>query len=273
MDDTPRLPTDEEIELARRPGGQPRRAVLAAALSVGLLLTGGAVTGFALEHHTSKHQALSPAQVTRIANSTPPPTAGSNQQLKASDAELMGLTTLHGRRAPGFTLVDQNGRQVSLSALESRPVVLTFFDPMCTDVCPLLAQELVDAAHDLGPRSEDVSFVAVNVNPAHTSIADVARFTDEHGLKAVPHFYFLTGSPSQLGPIWKTYGVQVELNPKTGTVVHSSVMYFLYTGGAMRYQATPFANERANGTGWLPPATIAQWGNGIARYSRALLDH
>lgn len=40
-------------------------------------------------------------------------------------------------------------------------------------------------------------------------------------------------------------------------------------GGAERYEATPYANMRPNGAGWLPAITISQWGRGIAQFAEA----
>src|SRR6202012_5969118 len=43
-----------------------------------------------------------------------------------------------GRRAaPSFELRDQNGRPVSLAAYRGRPVIVTFVDPLCRNLCPL----------------------------------------------------------------------------------------------------------------------------------------
>jgi protein SCO1 len=54
------------------------------------------------------------------------------------------------RPALGFTLTDQDGRTLALSALRSKVVVLEFMDPHCTDICPIVSQEYVDAYRDLG---------------------------------------------------------------------------------------------------------------------------
>jgi cytochrome oxidase Cu insertion factor (SCO1/SenC/PrrC family) len=245
-------------------GSPPRRVVALSAAVVAALLILGAAAGFGLGH-AGKGPLRSPQSSPAASG------GGSNRVLRASDAELMGLTRLGGQRAPGFSLVDQEGRRVSLASLERRAVVLNFFDSECTDVCPLVSEELVDAARDLGPAAADVTFVAVNVDAAHASVADVARFSAEHGLSALPHWYFLTGPPSRLRAVWNAYGEKVQVDPRTKSVLHSSIMDFLAPGGALRYQATPFANERPDGTGWLPAGTLAQWGQGIARYSAAVM--
>lgn len=186
-------------------------------------------------------------------------------------ANLMQLSPLPPHPAPGFRLVDQSGRAVSLQALRGHPVVLNFFDDMCTDVCPLVAQEMLNAAHDLGARAaRDVSFVAVNVNAAHAGTRWVQAFTKEHGLGALPHWYFLTGTAAQLRPVWQAYDVSVQVDPKTRIVYHTDAMYFIGSHGVERWLAVPLAQLRANGAGYLPPADLAAWGRGIAARVRAL---
>ena len=46
------------------------------------------------------------------------------------------------RRAPGFSLRDQDGKPVSLAAFRNRPVIVTFLDPLCRNLCPLEAKIL-----------------------------------------------------------------------------------------------------------------------------------
>jgi cytochrome oxidase Cu insertion factor (SCO1/SenC/PrrC family) len=184
----------------------------------------------------------------------------------------MGITALGERPAPAFRLTDQSGATVTLSQIDQHPIVLAFFDTTCIDVCPLLAQEFLGAAKQLGPLAGDVSFVAVNVGVAHSSTADVEAFTTAHGLGALPHWYFLTGTPSQLRPVWSSYGVTVEVDPVTGGVLHTSILDFLSPGGRLAYQAVPFANQLPNGTGSLPAAVIEQWEKGIASYAAKTMN-
>lgn len=68
--------------------------------------------------------------------------------------------------APNFQLEDQEGRQVALSDLRGKVVVLTFLYTHCPDVCPLIAEHLKTASSQLGAAMNQVAFVAVSVDPA-----------------------------------------------------------------------------------------------------------
>lgn len=181
-------------------------------------------------------------------------------------AQMMNLSPVPERAAPGFTLTDQHGRPVSLASFRGKTVLLGFFDPHCTQVCPVVAQELIAAEHDLGPRAADVAFVGVNVNPHAESVAAVRQFTAVHGLTRLPDWHFLTGPTRQLARVWDAYGIQVELPASSSQTVHGAYLFFINPLGYERFIAAPFASQRRDGTGYLPAGTVTRWGQGIARY-------
>jgi cytochrome oxidase Cu insertion factor (SCO1/SenC/PrrC family) len=182
-------------------------------------------------------------------------------------AQLMNLSPLANSAAPPISLTDQRGHRVRLEDFRGKVVVLAFIDSRCTEVCPIIAQELIGANHDLGKQmARNVVFVGVNVNPRAESTVDVARFTNAHGLGTLPNWYFLTGSTKTLARVWKAYGIQVELPANASQTVHADYLYFLNPLGRERFLAAPYANQRRNGTGFLSKDIVAQWSQGIALY-------
>lgn len=176
--------------------------------------------------------------------------------------QTMSLTKLNHpvKAAPDFTLIDQNGEQISLSSLHGKVVALEFMDPVCMDICPIISQEFVNADQLLGQNKQGVVFLAVNVNQFHESPSDVMKFSREHGLTKLPNWHFLTGSTSQLKAVWAAYGVSVVPN-LTGDVQHSSILYFVDRHGNEAYAANP-TNQKS---------LIPQWGQGIAAVAKTLL--
>ena len=106
---------------------------------------------------------------------------------------------------PDFTLHDQNGRTVSLSAERGKLVLLTFLYTHCKDVCPLTAQNLSGAVRLLGPERDAVRVLAVSVDPRGDTPKAVRHFVRVHRL--VRQFHYLTGSKTQLARIWRDYSV------------------------------------------------------------------
>ena len=179
-------------------------------------------------------------------------------------ADLMGLSQVPARLAPGFQLTDQDGRSLPLSRFRGKVVVLEFMDPHCRDICPIVSQEFIDAYHDLGRAAGDVVFAAVNVNLYHARVLDVRAFSAEHQLTTIPGWHFFTGPPAALRAVWRDYGIQVEAPSPDADVVHTSTIYFIAPDGTERYVAAPMDDKTQSGTAYLPSGQLADWGRGIA---------
>lgn len=197
--------------------------------------------------------------------------SGLPPDVPTSVANEMALSSLPGSRAPGFTLVDQAGRTRSLQGFRGRVVVLGFMDPHCTDVCPIVSQELVDAYRDLGTTARHVVFLGVNVNEYFAGVPSVAGFSRAHRLDSIPSWHFLTGPASELRPVWHHYGVTVEAPNPQADIVHTSILYFIGPDGRERYVAAPQVDHHHNGDAFLPGTTLRTWGQGIALVSKSLL--
>lgn len=190
--------------------------------------------------------------------------------VSTSLASLMGLSPVPPKNAPGFAFVDQHGSTVSLASLRGRSVVLEFMDPHCTDICPLVSQEFVNAYHDLGPAAAGVVFLAINVNRYHVGVSDVAGFSQAHRLNDIPSWHFLTGTVPALQASWNAYAIAVGDSGPTADVVHTDTVLFIDPAGRERFIAAPVADHTASGTAYLPTADLVAWGSGIALVARSL---
>jgi cytochrome oxidase Cu insertion factor (SCO1/SenC/PrrC family) len=138
--------------------------------------------------------------------------------------------------APGFTLTDQYGRQVSLASLHGKVVLLTFLDPVCVTDCPLIAQEFREAGLELGSDRSRVALVAVNLNPLYSAVSYLRAFDHEEQLTAIPNWLYLTGTPGQLQPVWKNYGIYSETLPAGSMLGHSDAAYVIGPNGRLRQE-------------------------------------
>jgi cytochrome oxidase Cu insertion factor (SCO1/SenC/PrrC family) len=204
----------------------------------------------------------------RAASSLRP--SGIPANVSTSLADLMQLSPLPHQPAPGFTLTDQAGRTLSLSDLRGKVVVLEFMDPHCTDICPIVSQEFVDAYHDLGPAAGKVVFAAVNVNQYYESVANVAAFSREHALTSIPGWHFFTGPTASLRTIWRDYNIDVQAPNPNADIIHTSAIYFIDARGRAAFLASPQVDHTAKGAAYLPAGQLADWGRGIALIARHL---
>jgi cytochrome oxidase Cu insertion factor (SCO1/SenC/PrrC family) len=146
---------------------------------------------------------------------------------------IEGSSTPMDIPAPGFALTDQNGRPVSLASLRGKVVLMTFLDPVCTTDCPIIGQEFRQAGAMLGSRS-NVELVAIVANPTYRSTAFTQAFDRQEGLDTVPNWLFLTGSLSQLSPIWRQYGVTVQNLPAGAMSAHNDLAVIIDRSGHIR---------------------------------------
>ena len=126
----------------------------------------------------------------------------------STPSAFRGTPTLRAGVATDFSLVDQHGSSVRLSAQRGRVVVLTFLYTSCPDVCPITAAKLGAASRLLGPLASRVRILAVSVDPTNDTPRNVRRFITRLRLPA--EFHYLTGTRAQLAPVWQSYNVLVE---------------------------------------------------------------
>ncbi len=136
--------------------------------------------------------------------------------------------------APGFTLTDQHGHQVSLASLRGKTVLLSFLDPVCLTDCPVEAQEFREAGIQLGSDDSKVELVAVNLNPVYNTTAYTQAFDREQRLTGVRNWLYLTGSPAQLLSVWRQYGIASQAQPAGAMIGHSDAAFVIGPDGRLR---------------------------------------
>jgi cytochrome oxidase Cu insertion factor (SCO1/SenC/PrrC family) len=208
--------------------------------------------------------------IVRQQDTASPRPSGIPANIPTSLANEMLLTPLPRQQAPRFTLTDQAGRTMGLSALRGKVVVLQFMDPHCTDICPIVSQEFVDAYHHLGPAAARVAFIAINVNQYHKSVADMSAYSRQEGLNTIPGWHFFTGSVPALKNVWRDYNIAVQAPNPDADIIHTSAVYFIDPQGREAFLASPMVDHTKKGTAYLPAKKISQWARGIALIARNL---
>lgn len=196
--------------------------------------------------------------------------SGIPEVISDSTVNMMELNALPHKAAPGFTFTDQNGRTMSLSDFRGKVVVLEFLDPHCTDICPIVSREFVDAYHDLGAKAGNVVFLGINVNQYHAGVTDVLAFSKEQQLTTIPDWHYFTGPTPALQAAWSDYHIWVQAPNPDADIVHTSAVYFIAPDGTERYLASPQVDHNASGSSYLPTDQINAWGHGIADLASTL---
>ena len=164
----------------------------------------------------------SPAQVSDASTVTPPPFSWHAGQ----------------RPAPNFLLRDQRGRPVSLAAYRGRPVIVTFVDPLCRNLCPLEAHVLNETVSQM-PAAQRPTILAVSVDVYANARANLLQDVGKWHL--VPQWHWAVGSGSRLAAVWKRYSIGVSVTTKR--IAGTTIKYILHTEAAYVIDAT--GHERA----------------------------
>ncbi|GAC1319238.1 MAG: hypothetical protein NVS2B16_02620 [Chloroflexota bacterium] len=139
---------------------------------------------------------------------------------------LLG-TIVPSRSAPDFRLLDQFRRPESLRQWRGHPVVLTFTQATCTQLCPVAAETIQRTIAEVGPKGQRVAVLAISVDPEHDTPTAIRHFLRQH--RALQRWHYLTGTRAQLRPIWDAYHLYVapaNASPREAQA-HTSATYLI----------------------------------------------
>jgi cytochrome oxidase Cu insertion factor (SCO1/SenC/PrrC family) len=148
----------------------------------------------------------------------------------AANPNLDPGSSLGGIPSPGFSLTNQFGQRISLSAFRGKVVILAFTDSQCTTVCPLTTQSMLAAKDLLGRAGDQVQLLGIDASPAAINVSDVLAYSRSHGM--VNQWDFLTGTLPELKAVWKHYGVEVQITQ--GQVDHTPALFVIDPQGRER---------------------------------------
>ncbi len=148
------------------------------------------------------------------------------------------LSWAAGRRsAPQFVLRDQDGDRVSPAQFKGRPVIVTFVDPLCRNLCPLEAHLLNQVVASM-PVARRPVILAVSVDVYADSQADLMQ--DEHRWELVPQWHWAVGRPAELASVWRRYQIAVQVvrkrigSIKINYITHTEAAYVIDASGHER---------------------------------------
>jgi len=133
--------------------------------------------------------------------------------------------------APPFTLLDQDGAAVSLASAKGHVVLLTFMDPQCTLLCPVMGRD-IGALEKKLPASIQPELLIVSVAAGRTQ-ADVDKFmaTETPGWRSGWH-WLLGPDEAALKLTWAHWHIAVI--PTAGDINHDAVLNIIDPSGNLR---------------------------------------
>lgn len=139
--------------------------------------------------------------------------------------------------APGFSLLGQNGGPISLRQFRGRPVIVTFIDPLCRNLCPLEAKTLDRVVAQL-PAAQRPAILAVSTNQWADARKNLVLDRTKWSLPS--DWHWAVGAPAALARVWKAYAIGVSVATKTiagikvHRITHTEAAYLVDPGGYQR---------------------------------------
>jgi len=137
-----------------------------------------------------------------------------------------------------FSLVDQNGNNVTDSDLKGKWQLVFFGYTHCPDVCPTALNDLSLALDQLGAKKSEVGIVFISVDPARDTPDVLKSYVESFGgpIEA------LTGPPDAVAEAAKDYKVFYAKHPRADggyDMDHSALIYVMDPQGRFTAAFTP----------------------------------
>ena len=137
--------------------------------------------------------------------------------------------------APDFSLIAQDGRQVTFQSLRGKVVAVNFFFTGCTDVCSMLTDRMSEVQDALGADfGSSIAFVSITIDPERDTPDVLKRYAEAFGADPAG-WRFLTGTPVAIQKVASHYGV-VAIPASGGKVDHNLLTTLIDRHGIMRVQ-------------------------------------
>jgi len=156
-------------------------------------------------------------------------------------------TVLGSAIGGSFTLIDQNGKTVTNTALEGKWLLVYFGYTHCPDACPTTLNNIALALHDLGGQRDEVRPVFITIDPER----DTPQAMKDYVTAFDAPILALTGTAAEVAQAAKNYRVYYAKHPEAGgdySMDHTSVIYVM----------DPKGRFTASFTGEDPPAQMAE---------------
>jgi cytochrome oxidase Cu insertion factor (SCO1/SenC/PrrC family) len=134
--------------------------------------------------------------------------------------------------APGaLGLRDHRGELIEHSRFAGRPVLVTFAFGRCESICPVIVQESLAARAEIGAAAPPL--VIITLDPWRDAPPRLPHIADAWQLDARAHL--LGGDVAAVERVLDSWNVERTRDPRTGDVVHPSLVYLLDEHGRIRY--------------------------------------
>ena len=152
----------------------------------------------------------------------------------AEPYKLHGSEITSDLPAPVISLTRANGSPFQIESLRGRIALIFFGYTSCPDYCPTTMADMKRVKDELGEKGDQVDVLLITVDPMRDTPLGIQAYVagfDET-------FIGLSGSESELEPVWQGYGVYREISGShhdaAYSVDHSTRLYLVDKSNRLR---------------------------------------
>lgn len=129
-----------------------------------------------------------------------------------------------GGEVPDFSLVNQDGKRVTIHGYRGRAVALTFIYTRCPlpDYCPLMSQNFIELERELQKDQasyEKTRLLSISVDPAFDTPEVLRGYGQALGLQNFDHWEFASGNADEVKKAASYFGLQYH--EESDQIIHT----------------------------------------------------
>ena len=121
-----------------------------------------------------------------------------------NNSQIRGTLLTEGSEIPSVTLSNQHNELLSPINFEGQVIILTFLYTSCTNVCPVVANQIKYVYQALANES-DLEVVIISVDPSGDNVESTKEFLDRFNMN--DDWSYLIGDERDLRQMWDAYYV------------------------------------------------------------------
>ncbi|HLK87988.1 MAG TPA: SCO family protein [Candidatus Binataceae bacterium] len=127
-----------------------------------------------------------------------------------TDKASPGAISVPADGLPAITLIDQQGRPLSLASLKGRPALVAFIHTQCEGPCELITGHMKQVAQTLGAGfHSEVTMISITTEPEEDRSSELLAYAKAQGVEG-RGWVFLTGASANIRRLLALYGVLAE---------------------------------------------------------------
>jgi len=132
--------------------------------------------------------------------------------------------------AASYSLIDQNGKNLSDIDLHGKTYICDFIFTSCGASCPLMTHHMAELQKRLPSK---IQFVSFTVNPEFDTPPVLKEYAKQYGADE-SRWHFLTGSPKQMAAVAQNFRMTAIPKTDTDPILHSDRFLLVDGDGNVR---------------------------------------